>query len=102
MENRRRIGIFLLIIGIFLFVSSYTVSYESNTPAENMTKLILFGISVILIITGIILVVIKEKTNEIPIKQTREVQKDLYCQTCGAKVLDDIGDFCSKCGAKIK
>jgi len=25
-----------------------------------------------------------------------------YCQICGAKILDDVGDFCSKCGAKIK
>lgn len=41
---------------------------------------------------------------EILLKEYKEevIPEVSYCQTCGAKVLDNTGDFCSKCGAKIK
>jgi len=43
-----------------------------------------------------------EKIDEIPIKQNRDVQKGVYCQSCGAEIPDKTGGFCSKCGAPIK
>ena len=42
-DNRKRIGIFLLIIGIIVFISSYFVDIETNIPVQNILTLV-FGI----------------------------------------------------------
>lgn len=104
MENRKRIAIFVLIIGIFLYIYSFLVRFESNIPAENITKMVSFIIATILVIGGILLLIIKrkkllEKTLDV---QKKEIEEKTFCKSCGEEILDKTGEFCSKCGAPLK
>jgi len=43
----------------------------------------------------------------IPREEILKVQEEkgikvLFCPSCGAKILDKTGDFCSKCGSPLK
>ncbi|MFX1317293.1 MAG: hypothetical protein ACFE9T_15630 [Promethearchaeota archaeon] len=104
MENRDRIGIFLLVIGVILYVYSSIVNFESNPAGETITKLICFIIGTVLIIGGILMLIIRKKKVSEKILDIQEKETEIkgYCKSCGAEILDKTGDFCSKCGSPLK
>ena len=104
MENRKKIAILVLIIGIFLYIYSFLVRFESNISAQNITKMITFILATILSLGAIVILIIK--TKELPEKnldiQKKDSEENVYCKTCGAEISDKTGEYCSKCGAPLK
>ena len=75
-DNRKRIGIFLLIIGIIVFISSYFVDIETNIPVQNILTLVFGILGISLMLIAIFLLIIKKNPQEkSKIIQEKEVQK---------------------------
>ena len=100
MENKQRIGLFLIIIGIIVLIYGQIFTAVGNIGVENMVTLISFIIAVILMINGVLLLIIKKKPQNLQ-KESQEKEREDYCKTCGAEILDKSGEFCSKCGAPL-
>ena len=115
-EDIKKIVIVSICFGFFLVITqivNIALIYKNNPRnyADNANTAGLYVFGMILSITIFIIAPVlylrhlnkieREKVVDISKIQKKEIPEVGYCQICGAKILDDVGDFCSKCGAKI-
>ena len=105
MEKTKLLAIFIYITIIFIIDSLLLTTVR--ILAVDIHGYIGFNILAVLahligadIIIGI--KVYKERQNNTLKKQDKEKKNIVYCQSCGAEILDKMGEFCSKCGAPNK
>lgn len=105
----------------FSFITSktveidFTINFESNNGVDFpmvVILVIIIPVAVIIVLGSLIFIYKRRKTPKevyISKKQERiaEVQKDrisekVVCQLCGEEILDEEGEYCSKCGGDLK
>jgi len=109
-EDIKKIVIASICFGFFLIITqiiSMVLPYEIiNENYSNINVIVIILTIFFCIVPSILYLIhlnriIREKAVDISKIQKKEIPEVGYRQTCGAKILDDIGSFCSKCGVKI-
>ena len=71
----------VVFVGIIILISLIIRYYKRQIPKE---------------------VLISEKQEIQPEVHNIQISEKIFCSLCGAEILDETGDYCSKCGGSLK
>ena len=98
----------------------FVITYYSDTangegiPSIMLEWPLLIIVAVVIVIILIFLIIryykrqiprevlISEKQEIQPEVQNIQISEKIFCSLCGAEILDETGDYCSKCGGSLK